>query len=195
MTEHSRRTFFKGAAVVALGTTAVPASAEAQTTGPAVDYQAFVRLSSTLTGLKESELPAMADQNDTTGTRVRLYQVYADRVRAAYPNEFGELLTVWQAVQGLPDPEAGLSERLGAPGQAAARLRLAARQVIKIWYLSTLDDPNRPLDPAKKGKSDGQLGGDLGQYQQSAIWKVLGAPVTGYSNGQHGYWSHKPQLS
>jgi hypothetical protein len=71
-------------------------------------------------------------------------------------------------------------------------MRVAARQIIKIWYLSTIDDPRTGLDA--KGRSKGQLGGDLGQYQQSAIWPLIGAPVAGYSNFPHGYWQHQPKL-
>jgi hypothetical protein len=199
MDETSRRTFFKGATALALGATVVPSAVDGQTsataTDTATDYESFLRLSYTLTGMSESELPAMAEQQDVTGARVRLYELCSERLRSAYPAEFGELLAVWRRIQDLPNAEAALSERLGAPGAAAQRLRLAARQVIKIWYLSTIDDPKRPLDPQKKGKSDGQLGGDLGQYQHSAIWKLIGAPVPGYSNAPHGYWSHKPRLS
>jgi hypothetical protein len=192
-TDPSRRLFFKGAMAVTAGAAAVPASLNAQSAEP-ISYEAFVRLSSVLTGLKDNELPAMADQQDTAGTRKPLYTVYAERVQAAYPAEFAELMSVWRMVQDLPDPEAALSERLSQPGAAAQRLRLAARQVVKIWYLSTIDDPRRALDPEKKGRSDAQLGGDIGQYQQSAIWKLLGAPVPGYSNSPHGYWAKPPSV-
>src|SRR5215207_5154190 len=187
MMDASRRVFFKCALAVTAGAAAVPANlnAQAQSADP-VSYETFVRLSSALTGLKDTELPAMADQQDTIGTRKPLYAVYAERVQAAYAAEFAELVSVWRTIQDLPDPEAALSERLTQPGAAPQRLRLAARQIVKIWYLSTIDDPRRPLNPENKGRSDGQLGGDIGQYQQSAFWKLLGAPVPGYSNAPHG---------
>lgn len=191
MVETSRRTFFKGAAVVAVGATAGLPGANAQTTS-ATDHEAFIRLSMTLTGMTEKELPALVEQRDVEGARLKLYEIYFERLRAAYPTEFRELLAAWRGVQDKPDPETALSEKLAEQGTAAQKLRVAARQVIKIWCLSTIDDPRAALDP--KGKNNGQLGGDLGQYQTSAIWKLIGAPVSGYSNFTHGYWANKPVI-
>jgi hypothetical protein len=188
MTEASRRTFFKGAAVAAVGVTAGLPAANAQTLSPTTDHEAFIRLSLTLTGMTEKELPAMVEQRDLEGRRIKLYEIYLERVRAAYPTELADLMTAWRAVQDKPDPEAALTERLSK--KENTKLRIAARQIIKIWYLSTMDDPRTALD--SKGINNGQLGGDLGQYQQSAIWKLIGAPVTGYSNATHGYWANKP---
>ena len=158
------------------------------------DHEAFVRLSCTLTGMTESELPAMVEQKNATGTSVKLYELYLERLRAAYPAELDELLAMWRSVQDKPDPETALSEKLAGVDAAGQRLRVAARQVIKIWYLSTIDDPRIALDPKQKGKNSGQLGGDLGQYQLSAIWSLIGAPVPGYSNFPHGYWKDKPKI-
>jgi hypothetical protein len=104
------------------------------------------------------------------------------------------LLAAWRSVQDKPDPETALSEKLAVADTAGQRLRVAARQVIKIWYLSTIDDPRIALDPKQKGKSSTQIGGDLGQYQLSAIWSLIGAPVPGYSNFPHGYWQDKPKI-
>jgi hypothetical protein len=193
MTETSRRTFFKGAAAVTVGATAGLPSAAAQTTSAATDHEAFIRLSLTLTGLTEKELPAMIEQRDIEGARVKLYEIYYERLRAAYPAEFAELLAAWRGVQDKPDAEAALSEILARA--SSAKLRTAARQVIKIWYLSTMDDPRTALDTKKGGRSDAQIGGDLGQFQHSVIWKLIGAPPTGYSNGTHGYWANKPAIA
>ena len=154
-------------------------AALAQTEDPA-----FVKLSMTLTGL--DSLPANVQLLDTLGGRKSLSQIYWERLRAAYPAEFAELLAVWNTISGEPDPEAALAARLSAADAAGQRLRVAARQVCKIWYLSSLDDPN--------GNTNAPLGGDIGQYQHSAIWKVIGAPVTGYSDMPHGYWTEKPAL-
>jgi hypothetical protein len=156
------------------------------------DQEEFVRLSCALTGLAERELPAMVEQQDVDGTPVKLSEIYFERVRSAYRSELSELLAVWRAVQGTADPEAALAQRLATAEDASQRLRIAARQVAKIWFLSTIDDPRRPLD--SKGKNSGQLAGDIGQYQQSVIWKLIGAPVPGYSNLPHGYWKDKPTL-
>jgi len=161
------------------------------------EHEAFVRLSCTLTGMTESEIPAMVEQRDPTGAPVKLYEMYFERLRAAYPVEFRELLDAWSAVvSAAPDEdgrEAALSARLAQKGEAGDRLRVAARQVIKIWYLSVIDRPAVPL--AKDGKSQTQVGGDLGHYEHSAIWKLIGAPVPGYSYFHHGYWKHKPELA
>src|SRR5438132_4595041 len=158
------------------------------------DLEAFVRLSTTLTGLSASEIPAMVEQQDATGATVKLAELYLQRLRAAYPMEFGDLFTAWRGVQLDPDPNARLSEKFTATDAVGLRLRIAARQVIKIWLLSTIDDPWTPLSNAagKEATSTAQLGGDLGQFQNAAIWKLIGAPVQGYSNFQHGYWAEKP---
>jgi hypothetical protein len=156
------------------------------------DHEAFVRLSSVLTGIRASELPVLTDQRDALGTPLKLYELYLERMRAAYPAEFAELLAAWAGVQGAADPEAALAAKLAATTPAAQRLRVAARQVVKIWYLSTIDDPRTSLDP--KGRNKGNLGGDLGQYPNAAIYRLIGAPVPGYSNFQHGYWTDAPTL-
>lgn len=158
------------------------------------DHEAFVRLSSVLTGIRVSELPTQTDQRDALGTPVKLYELYFERLRTAYPSEFAELLAVWIGVQGASDPEAALTARLTATTPAALRLRVAARQIAKIWYLSTIDDPRAQLDPKKNGRNNGNLGGDLGQYASGAIYRLIGAPVPGYSNFQHGYWKDPPPL-
>ena len=158
------------------------------------DHEAFVRLSSLLTGIRESELPVLTDQRDALGTPLKLYELYLERLRAAYPTEFAELLAAWANVQGVANPEAALTAKLTEATNAALRLRVAARQIVKIWYLSTIDDPRAPLDPKKKGRNNGNLGGDLGQYASGAIYSLIGAPVPGYSNFQHGYWKGPPTL-
>jgi hypothetical protein len=66
--------------------------------------------------------------------------------------------------------EAQLTVELTALTPKAQRLRLAARQVVKIWYLSMIDDPRTVLDPKKKGRSSKNLGGDLGQYANGAFY-------------------------
>ena len=64
MAQTTRRTFFKGAAAVAVGATAPLHDAKAQTTSPATDHEAFIRLSLTMTGMTEKELPAIIEQRD-----------------------------------------------------------------------------------------------------------------------------------
>jgi hypothetical protein len=160
-------------------TPSVQSAALTQTEDPG-----FVKLSATLTGV--DALPASVQQLDTLGVRKSLSQVYWERLSAAYPAEFAELMAVWNTISGEPDPEAALAARLSATDAAGQRLRVAARQVCKIWYLSSLDDPS--------GNTNAPLGGDIGQYQHSVIWKVIGAPVTGYSDKSHGYWTEKPAL-
>jgi hypothetical protein len=188
----TRRRFVGGSSAAALGvagaTLTAPSKAQEIT-----EHQAFVRLSSVLTGLKETELPEMVEQNDASGIRLRLYEIYFERVRAAYPSELGELLAAWRGIQDSADPEAALAGALAANDEAAQRMRIAARQITKIWYLSTIDDPRTALDA--KGRSKGQISGDIGQYQQSVVWPLIGAPPSGYSNLPHGYWQHKPKLA
>jgi hypothetical protein len=158
------------------------------------DHEAFVRLSSVLTGIRASELPLLSDQRDSLGTELKLYELYFERLRSAYPSEFAELLSAWAIVKDGTDPETALAAKLSQKTPAALQLRVAARQVVKLWYLSTIDDPRKALDPSKKGRNNGNLGGDLGQYASSAIYRLIGAPVPGYSNCQHGYWKDPPTL-
>ena len=154
------------------------------------DQKVFVSLSCALTGLSPAEIPAEVEQQDATGGTLKLADVYLQRLRFAYPVEFGELLATWRGLQLDPDASKKLEAKLMASDDAAQKLRVAARQVIKIWFLSTIDDPLVAL--AKDGRSATQLGGDLGQFQNSAIWKLIGAPVQGYSFSPHGYWAEKP---
>ncbi|RWP55560.1 MAG: hypothetical protein E5V60_04505 [Mesorhizobium sp.] len=192
MVEANRRVFMKGATAVAIGGTTGLVGSAAQAAN-ATDHEAFIALSITLTGLTAAELPAMVEQNDALGVRLKLYEIYFERLRFSYPAEFRELLVAWREIEDKPDHELALSEKLSGTDPAAGRLRVAARQVIKIWLLSTIDDPRTQPD-LTTGKSNGQLGGDLGQYQNSAIWKLVGASVPGYSNASHGYWVNKPSL-
>jgi len=187
----SRRAFLKAASAIPIGATAKFSTTEALA-ADATDHESFVRLSLVLTGLAESEPPAAVEQSNAAGVLVKLYEIYYDRLQSAYPVEFRELLGAWRAVENAADPEAALSQRLTVVGAGAERLRVAARQIVKIWYLSTIDDPRVPLDPKRKGKNSGQVGGDLGQYAHSAIWSLIGAPVPGYSNFPHGYWVERP---
>ena len=114
--------------MAAVGVTAGLPAANAQTPSPTTDHEAFIRLSLTLTGLTEKELPAMVEQRDIEGRRVKLYEIYMERVRAAYPTEFADLLTAWRGVQDKPDPEAALSERLAKGKHQAAGRRAPDHQ-------------------------------------------------------------------
>ena len=150
------------------------------------ELDSFIGLSMALTGLSSTEIPSAAQIRDVSGAAVSLAQVYLDRLRKAYPTEFADLLSKWMQIEGSPDPDSALGALLASEAGA----RLAAREIVKIWYLSTIDDPMKPIDAT--GKSAGQLGGDLGQFQLSAMWKLIGAPVPGYSNLPHGYWINPP---
>jgi hypothetical protein len=144
----------------------------------------FIELSAVLTGVSTKELPADAKQQTTDGQPTTLGKIHLDRLRASYPAELGALATAWQEAKATADQQAELRKRLARP--EAADLRKAARQVIKIWYLTVIDDPR---DATRKN----QLGGDLEQYQRGTVWSLIKAQVQGYSNRQHGYWVSKPQ--
>src|SRR5262245_16566828 len=133
MTQTNRRAFLRTATAVAVGATAGLPERAAEAADAATEYEAFVRLSSVLTGLSEKELPSSIDQQDEEGTRFKLYEIYFQRVRISYPTEFRELLATWRTVQNAANPEQALAEKLAATGAAAQRLRVAARQVIKLW--------------------------------------------------------------
>ena len=78
---------------------------------------------------------------------------------------------------------ADLQDQLARP--EAADLRKVARQIVKIWYLTIIDNP----DPQATEK---QLSGDLGQYQHGIVWKLIRAHAPAYSYQQYGYWASKP---
>jgi hypothetical protein len=152
--------------------------------------ESFVGLSQTLTGLGANELPSAVQLLDAAGQTLKLSDAYYARLHSAYPGLIDELITAWEVVRYDADPVASLTALLTANTAEGRRLRLGARQVIKIWYLSTIDDPTKPL--GDKSARTGQLGGDLGQFQLGAIWRLIGAPPQGYSNFPHGYWAAKP---
>ena len=181
-----RRKFFKKAAALAAGTGVGLATGKASIAATKEELEAFVSLSSTLTGVPASDLPAMVEVQDFAGSTITLREAYLVRLHTAIRSELNELLAAWQSIRQTTNPEASLAEKLKEPG--AGRLRAAARQVIKIWYLSTIDKG----PPKSDGTNNGQLGGDLGQYQYSVFPELIGAPVQGYSNKPHGYWSLKP---
>src|SRR5207249_10377098 len=109
-------------------------------------------------------------------------QIYLDRLQVSYAAGMDELSAAWQAAKATPDPIAELGARLT---QADAHvLRQTARQVIKIWYLTIIDDPSNPK---------AQLPGDLGQYQLGVVWNLISAHAPAYSFQPHGYWAAKPQ--
>ena len=160
--------------------------------GREASLRAFLSISAAITGVPESELPARIEQTLPTGERQPLYEIFYDRVRAAYPTELVRLLQLWVRLDpSQPDAAGKLAAELGKSGDAALALRMAARQIAKIWFLSTIDDPQAGLDK-EKGTSRSQLGGGLGQYQLAVIYPLIGAPVSGYSNLPHGYWSEHP---
>lgn len=160
--------------------------------GREVSLRAFLSISVAITGVLENDLPARIEQTLPTGEKQPLYEIFYDRVRAAYPTELVRLLQLWVRLDpSQPDAASKLAAELGKTGDAALALRLAARQIAKIWFLSTIDDPQAALDK-EKGTSRSQLGGGLGQYQLAVIFPLIGAPVSGYSNLPHGYWSEQP---
>jgi hypothetical protein len=144
----------------------------------------FLEVSAVLTGVRAPELPADVRQQTLDGQPTTLGTIYLDRLQASYPAELGILATAWREVQATADPAAALGARLARP--EAAELRKAARQVVKIWYITVIDDPQ---DATRRN----QRGGDLGQYQHGIVWPLIKAQVQGYSNRQHGYWVSKPR--
>ena len=156
------------------------------------NLRAFLSISAAITGVPESKLPARAEQTMPTGQKSPLYEIYFERLREAFPNELRQLLQLWVRL-GPDDPHAPakLAAELGKADDAALALRRGARQVAKIWLLSTIDDPQSGLDQ-NKGTSKAQLGGGFGQHQLAVIFPLIGAPAPGYSNLPHGYWSDVP---
>lgn len=132
----------------------------------------FLEVSTVLTGVSEQALPADARQQTPDGRSTTLGTIYLDRLQASYPAELGTLATAWREVKATADPAAALGARLARP--EAADLRKAARQVVKIWYITVIDDPQ---DTTRRN----QLGGDLGQYQHGIVWHLIKAQVQGYS--------------
>jgi hypothetical protein len=152
------------------------------------DHEAFLTVSAALTGLDRTELPEKVPQRKITGKAVTLGEIYFDRLKADWDATFVKLLDYWKSIQSDPDPAATLTQKLGEYNDDAKDLRVAARQVCKIWYLSIID---ATID-AGTGAPKGQKAGDLGQFQNAVIYSIIGAPVSGYSNLPHGYWRTKP---
>src|SRR5215211_8840895 len=147
----------------------------------AITPENFIELSAMLSGVSATDLPAGEKQRTADGDETTLGQIYLDRLQASYPAGLDALAAAWQAAKATPDPVAHLQDQLTLP--EAADLRNAARQIVKIWYLTIIDDPQ----DAKK-----QLSGDLGQYQHGIVWKLIKAHAPAYSFQQYGYWASKP---
>lgn len=141
--------------------------------------------------LSDGELPGRNEMTLPTGEKRPLYEIYYERLREAYPSELARLLQLWVRLNPTdPQAPAKLADNLAATDDAALALRRGARQIAKIWLLSTIDDPQVALKD--NGVSQAQLGGGLGQYQLGVIFPQIGAPAFGYSNLPHGYWSEIP---
>jgi hypothetical protein len=147
----------------------------------AITPENFIELSAVLSGVSATELPAGEKQRTADGDDTTLGQIYLDRLQTSYADELDALAAAWEAAKAAPDPMAHLQDQLTRP--EAAELRKAARQIVKIWYLTIIDDPQ----DAKK-----QLSGDLGQYQHGIVWRLIRAHAPAYSYQQYGYWASKP---
>ena len=152
----------------------------------------FIELSAVLTGVSATELPAGEKQRTANGRETTLSQIYLDRLQAEYPpsrasyrSALENLATAWQAAKDAPNPVVDLQDRLARPEPEAADLRNVARQIVKIWYLTIIDNPD--LQATEK-----QLSGDLGQFQHGIVWKLIRAHAPAYSYQQYGYWASKP---
>lgn len=152
-------------------------------------FDEFIDLSEVLTGISKDSLRARPKQKTVAGEELELGEVYLNRVEVSFAAELSALATAWQEAKAAADPLAELRSRLTHPD--AKNLRLAARQVIRIWYLSIID-ATVAGNLAKAPKDRAQDGGDLGQYQQSVVWDVVKAHVPAYSNRQYGHWAAKP---
>ena len=148
----------------------------------AITPENFIELSAMLSGVSATELPAGEKQRTADGDEATLGQIYLDRLQASYPAGLDALAAAWEAAKAAPDPMAHLRDQLTRP--EAADLRKAARQIVKIWYLTIIDDPQ----DAKK-----QLSGDLGQYQHGIVWRLIRAHAPAYSFQQYGYWASNPE--
>lgn len=89
-----------------------------------------------------------------------------------------DLLGAYRAATGGKGPLAMLIAQFdGDPdGQ---RLRFAAQQVVRIWYLSEFFDPGGGLQSG-------------GHFLDAALYRVIDAHTPGYSDLPHGYWTKPP---
>jgi hypothetical protein len=67
-------------------------------------------------------------------------------------------------------------------GEDKHELLGAARQIVKIWYLSQIDDAGTP---DKRPVSSGH-------FQHGLLWRVIKAHPPAFSYQRHGYWAKKP---
>ena len=92
-----------------------------------------------------------------------------------------ELLATYRDVAAGAQPLDELMKRLGND-QAGQRLRFAAQQIVRIWYLSEYVDVNGTLSGA-------------GHFLDSALYQVLEAHPPAFSDRPHGYWAKPPHSS
>lgn len=91
-----------------------------------------------------------------------------------------ELLALHAAAKGDADSLAGLVARMN--GQENHRALAAARQIVKLWYFSQYNDPDK-----------GTLV-NAGEPGRGVAWQLTGATAPGFSSGPYGYWEAKPSI-
>lgn len=126
--------------------------------------QEFLELSELLTGQKSLDA-AVGDD-------------YRRRLESAPGSALGELLVAYGKVATTKDPLGGLVALM--TGDAAGqRLRAAAQQIVRIWYLSEFAD-----------LAGGVAG--AGHFLDSALYSVIEAHPPSYSDRPYGYWAREP---
>ncbi len=142
--------------------------------------EAFMNVSGLLTGV---------DDLDSA-----LGESYRRQIEECYCAELNDLIDAYRKAVLTKDPEADLQRQLKE--DTAGRLWLAARQVIKAWYLSQFDDPGDKATLTRKAGAAGFAPSALpplpGELQRGLIWRIVQAHPPAYSVQPHGYWSQKP---
>jgi Membrane bound FAD containing D-sorbitol dehydrogenase len=108
----------------------------------------------------------------------------SERYRALLNVKFGvafvdELLRLYAGVLQDANPLASLMEKINATHDQ--RALAAARQIVKLWYFSNFNDPEK----------NGALA-NAGEPGKGIAWGLLKANAPGFSPGPYGYWAAKP---
>lgn len=127
--------------------------------------QAFTELSKLLTGVQQLD-PSL-------GT------YYQQKLEEKFgPTYLHDVLQAFEAARKTKKPLDTLKAAMAA--DTSQRLRLAAKQIVKIWYYSQFNDPDT-----------GRLA-NAGQFARGLAWALLKAPPHSNSKLEHGYWTKKP---
>lgn len=158
-------------------TAAPPAASGALWSGGAGRLQAFVDMSTALTGFQIASVLGLDPQG--------IGQGYLDEAdRQAGSAQVDALLAQFLALQGQP-PQSVADILLAVVNATPPPSALLARSVVKMWYLGSWYAP-----ASVSSNAESVVSSDA--YTTGFAWRAMQAHPMGYSELNFGYWSSPP---